>query len=146
MPRIPPSEVWVCYVYGSNYVALRKDKEHFVVDVFDFNQRALFRALQKTRDAVPEDGTYAMDPSIFEEGEIFGAQVETSLPYRIRSFSLDLRSIAHIAVVCSEDSLIVVDVSILNNCFIYRYNILMRASVACRSQGIPNTDVLNMLY
>jgi hypothetical protein len=144
MPRIPPSEVWVCYVQGSIYVALRKDKGRFVVDVLDFNQRALFRALQKTRDAVPEDGIYAINPSIFEEGEIFGTKVETSLPYRTRTFSLDLRSIANIAVMCSEDSLIVVDVStVLNSCLIYR---LICASGACRSQGIPNIDVLNMLY
>ena len=115
MNRIPPSAVWVCYVYGLKYVALRKDqnRKHFVVDVYDFNQPALRRALHKNHDTNTE--TYVIDPSVLGEDDIFEDAVETSLPYRLRTLPLDLRSIAHVAIVCSEDSLIIVDVGLLTN-------------------------------
>ena len=113
-PRIPPSEVWVCYVYGLKYVAIRKDKRRLAVDVYDFNQRALSRALQGKRDT--DNEICAIDPSIFEEGKIFEHTTETSLPYRIRTLPLDLKSTAHIAVVCNEDNLIIVDVSFFHRC------------------------------
>lgn len=102
-----PSDVWVCYIYGSKYVTLRKDKKGFVVDVYDFNQRALSRALKKGHET--DDEIYAIDPSTLEDGEIFGDGIETSLPYRLRTLPLNLRSIAHVAVLCSEDSLIILD-------------------------------------
>jgi hypothetical protein len=108
--RIPPSDVWVCYTYGLKYVAFRKVKNRFAVDVYDFNQPALSRALQQNHDTGAEIS--AIDPSIFEEDEIFEDGIETSLPYRLRTLPLDLRSIAHVAVMCSEDSLIIVDVGI----------------------------------
>ena len=107
-PRIPQSDIWVCYVYGSKYVALRKEEKHFSVDVYDFNQRALSRARQKHHDT--DDEIYAIDPSIFEESEIFEEAIETSLPFRLRTLPLDLRSIAHVGILCSEDNLIIVDV------------------------------------
>jgi hypothetical protein len=112
-PRIPPSIIWVCYIYGSKYVALRKDKKRFAVDVYDLNQRALSRSLQNDHDT--DDEIYAIDPSIFEDGEIFEKGIETSLPYRLRTLPLDLRSIADVAVVCSEDNLIIVDVGFLTD-------------------------------
>jgi len=105
--RIPPSDIWVCYIYGSKYVALRKDEKHFAVDVYDFNQRALSRARQKHHDTDGE--IHAIDPTIFEESEIFEEAIETSLPFRLRTLPLDLRSIAHVAILCSEDNLIIVD-------------------------------------
>ena len=113
MPRIPLSDIWVCYIYGSKYVALRKDKKQFAVDVYDFNQRALSRTRQKKHDT--DDEIYAIDPTIFVEGEIFEEAIETSLPFRLRTLPLDLRSIAHVAILCSEDNLIIVDVGFLTN-------------------------------
>jgi hypothetical protein len=113
LPRIPPSDVWVCYVNGSRYVALHKHKKGFVAEVYDFNRRGLLRSMNQDCDAASSD-SYMTNASTFEDGAIFEGIVETSLPYRIQSLPLGVKSISRIAVIFSEDNLIIVDVRVFS--------------------------------
>ncbi|RDB28805.1 hypothetical protein Hypma_015693 [Hypsizygus marmoreus] len=108
VPRRHPSDVWVCYVNGSKYAALQKKKNRIAVEVYDFNRWQLQRTSQKDREANP-GVRYEMDKSVFEAGSVFEHQVETSLPYRLRTLPLDTRYTSNLAIMCSEDNLIIVD-------------------------------------
>lgn len=121
LPRTHPSDVWVCYVNGSRYVALRKDKKRFTVDVYDFNRQGLLRAMNQDSDTAISD-SYVTKASTFDEGTIFESEVETSLPYRIQSLPLDLKSITRVAVICSEDNIIIVDVRVFTSFFFLSRN------------------------
>lgn len=119
----PLSAVWVCYVFGSRHVAPvfvgDARRPRFAVHVYDFNQLALrIPASRRLGDPYPplsfvEDRTpYVTAPTIFAAGRIFEDTVWTSLPYRVQELSLDSTSasVLDCAVMCSEDSLIVIDV------------------------------------
>ncbi|KAF9462092.1 hypothetical protein BDZ94DRAFT_1261927 [Collybia nuda] len=114
LPRTPPSDIWVCYVNGSRYVTLRKDKKQFALDVYNFNHRGVLRSLNLAGDTDIKSKCVT-DARLPEGGTIFQSTVETSLPYRIQTLLLGLKSIMNIAVVCSEDNIIIVDTHVDRN-------------------------------
>ena len=135
MPPQPHSNVWVCYVFGSKYIASelygRMNELHFDVHVYDFNQLALKQTIPEGHDSGDPDfsspslegGTddrtlFVTTPTVFEPHYIFEDVVQTTLPYRVRAFPLDSMSFFHCAVMCSEDSLIIVDVRVIHCVFI----------------------------
>ncbi|KAG5653347.1 hypothetical protein H0H81_000969 [Sphagnurus paluster] len=108
-PGQNPSDVWVCYVSGSKYVALRKMSRSAtpLVDVYDFYQPALLRNLSKPIHGID----YVTSPNFFEAGDIFAEEVQTSLPYTLQTLHLtDSKFTQGMAVMCTEDNIIVVDV------------------------------------
>lgn len=120
---IPPqlhSETWVCYVHGWKYVIVEPDasKDGFAAHLHDFNQVAINR---NYRDAVDKETSGFVDRWLYERagtvlapGTIFGDMVETTLPYRSQVLSLkDVHD--HCLALCSEDHIIIVDVSFRGN-------------------------------
>ncbi|EAU92699.2 hypothetical protein CC1G_01744 [Coprinopsis cinerea okayama7 len=123
------SHVWVCYVYGTRYVALESHnvlrRDELLCRTYDFNQPGLRRALRTADESqiVREEGVgeeiktstetiYQLAPTVIPEGDIFAREVRTSLPYRWRSIPLgDVagRLQTSYSVMCTEDNLIVID-------------------------------------
>lgn len=122
------SPVWVCYVYGSNYVTPGPNGYGSLpcptIMVYDFNQPALRRKMPEIHDAddlpyssllsdVTFDKTlYITAPSVLAANGVFENDVQTSLPYRVRVVPLINYPVHGSAVMCSEDSLILVDVRV----------------------------------
>ncbi|KAG5647588.1 hypothetical protein DXG03_008941 [Asterophora parasitica] len=120
MPDRNPSDIWVCYVNASKYVALRKMRRNrtttILVDVFDFHQPGLSRALSD-----PHHGTDCVTSTdFFEAGDVFGEQVQTSLPYRLRTLPLDSTYTSDMGVMCGEDHIIIVDVRVPDETFVLK--------------------------
>lgn len=122
--------IWACYVYGSRYVTL-DSKEGEVegqtthVLMYDFNQAALRRELSKgealmsVNTYAPPDGSTICVTSedVIPDGEFFEQEIRTSLPYRVRSRSLGTEE-GHYSPMCSEDCLVMVNVSLLPSDFL----------------------------
>lgn len=126
VPARPHSSVWVCYVYGSKYVVSDTGgSSSLSITIYDFNQLALTRGLstephrQTTASSakplqhdvsLDQQTQYHIFPTLLEGGDIFEEDVQTFLPYRSRTMTLpfDYRC----SVLCSEDSIIIVDVSV----------------------------------
>lgn len=129
--QVPHSAAWVCYVYGSRYVALeahQKGMEKVWCRVYDFNDLRIRRGRTEVdqENVITEEAeissqlcdttVYQAGPMTVKGGRIFQNDVTTSLPFRWRSAELDiLASERNCAIMCSEDNIIVVDVSALRS-------------------------------
>lgn len=129
--QVPHSAAWVCYVYGSRYVALeahQKGMERVWCRVYDFNDLPIRRGRTEVdqKNVITEEAefssqlcdttVYQAGPMTVKGGRIFQNDVTTSLPFRWRSAELDiLASERNCAIMCSEDNIIVVDVSALRS-------------------------------
>ncbi|KAG6840354.1 hypothetical protein C0991_007281, partial [Blastosporella zonata] len=106
IPDQPASDVWVCYVNGSRFVSLQEmDGKGIGVGVYDFYQPGLYRALGDPEDVMD----CVTEATVFEAGHIFKEEVRTTLPYRLKMLSLDAKHTSDMAVMCTEDHLIIVD-------------------------------------
>ncbi|KAF8913013.1 hypothetical protein CPB84DRAFT_1760121 [Gymnopilus junonius] len=97
-----PSDVWVCYVYGTKFVIserLPRGNFGYSARLFDFNQLALRRHRKS-------DSETAEAPVGFRTSNAL-PDVDASLPFRSQSIILDD---AHdqCTVLCSEDHIIIV--------------------------------------
>lgn len=122
-PAQPHSIVWVCYVYGSKYVVSETgENASLSIKIYDFNQLALKRGLstaphtQTTASSAKllqhdvslgQQTQYQIFPTLLEGGDIFEEDVQTFLPYRSRTLALPFNY--KCSVMCSEDSIIIVD-------------------------------------
>lgn len=109
-----PSEVWVHHVHGEKYaftvpdIQLRSQESGLSVVLLDFKQKALARGAEKPCDLE----ALGLIPDQDVIGGFFGEEVTTSLSYR--SSILHLKDAhGHCYVLCSEDNIIIVDVSFL---------------------------------
>lgn len=98
---------WVCYVSGTKFVSLA-EPTHMApqtLEIRDFNQLAMQRD-SKVQGGIIRDTTVIR--------QVFADEIHTSLPYRVIKRTLPPRSSSEpffTAVMCSEDSLILVDSS-----------------------------------
>jgi hypothetical protein len=118
IPPQPHSEVWVCYVHGWKYVVLEPDasEDGFVARLYDFNQVVIKRDYSDTRTSANKDRWLCQKTgTVLAPGTIFEDLVETRLPYRSQVLSLkDAHN--HCLALCSEDHIIIVDVSFREKC------------------------------
>ena len=121
LPPQPHSEAWVCYVHGWKYVMSEPgasdgaSEDGFVARLYDFNQVIINRNYRDTRSSAVADGWLCKRAGTVL-GTIFEDLVETTLPYRSQVLSLgDAHN--HCLALCSEDHIIMVDVSLRQKCF-----------------------------
>ncbi|KAG2159693.1 uncharacterized protein EDB93DRAFT_1073686 [Suillus bovinus] len=102
--------VWVCYVFGTKFVSLTEPTltSPQTLEIRDFNQLAI------KRDAKVQDGIshHVHDTTVVRK--VFANEIHTSLPYRVIKRTLPPHSSLEpifTAAMCSEDNLILVDVS-----------------------------------
>lgn len=118
---------WACYVYGTKLIVPEhssRTNNEFIVQVFDFNLNAVRRAVSQDANVnvypCPTDTSVThlecdkslciTAPTVFKAGDVFKEEVKTCLPYRwIAKVIPSTRS--ECSTMCSEDSIIVVDVS-----------------------------------
>jgi len=106
IPLNPPSDEWVCYVYGTKFVfadwARHRDESSCLLRLFDFNPLAR-RDGDQTNNLPP--------PGLISKQEIVKRLLSgASLPYR--SYALYLEDTHdHCQAMISEDNIILVDVS-----------------------------------
>lgn len=116
MPSPFSPSPWVCHVSGTKFatfVTPRRRLDPDSLEVRDFNQLAMKRAAESSKNLVPQDeiAQHVYDPSVIKAG-VFMDDVRTSLPYRFTRRTLPCSSTQAFltAVMCSEDNLILVDV------------------------------------
>jgi hypothetical protein len=123
VPSPGHSNIWVCYVYGMRFVAPHEVREtgSTAVRVYDFNSLAIKRAVATTRE-LDDSTSYVTTATSLDTSGAFEDVVTTSLPYRMRKLSLERDSTVDGgqfgAVMCSEDSLIIVGVRNFMSAFI----------------------------
>jgi len=106
-----PSDTWVCYVYGSKFVISEKAGRHgYSGRLFDFNKRKLWNDDKDDGPGAP--ASINTGTLIKAEDNLLVDDVYSHLPYWSRPFSLE-DGHRHCAVLCSEDNIILVDVSIV---------------------------------
>lgn len=106
-----PSDIWVCYVYGSKFVISEKAGQHgYSGRLFDFNKRKLWNDDKDDGPGAP--ASINTRTLIKAENNLLVDDVYSHLPYWSRPFSLE-DGHRHCAVLCSEDNIILVDVSIV---------------------------------
>lgn len=116
-PSKMPSDIWVCYVHGLKYVTLEPgaSQDESVVRLYDLNQVAIKRNYRDKGTCADVDGWLCNREGIVLVPGIFKDLVETRLPYR--SQALQLKDVHdHCLGLCSEDHIIVVDVSFREIC------------------------------
>lgn len=110
-----PSDVWVCNVYGNRYILaapmFRDGVFGLELEVLDFNQRALKRDAHPSRKS-GYSGYVKTQPNQIPPDKPFIDEIETCLPYRRQSWFLEDVH-AHCKAMCTEDSIVIVDVSFL---------------------------------
>ncbi|KAF6766560.1 hypothetical protein DFP72DRAFT_866994 [Ephemerocybe angulata] len=123
---LPQSHTWVCYVYGTRYIALephQKGNEKVWCRVYDFNDLPIRRGQLnvKPENVIEKDSemvsprvsaevVYQTGPITLKSGKIFKDDVTSTLPFRWKSVELDiLASERKCAIMCSEDNIIIVN-------------------------------------
>ena len=119
IPPQPHSDIWVCYVHGWKYVTLEEpgaSEDGFVARLYDFNQVVIKRNYRDTSTSAGVDRWLCKETgTVYAPGVIFEDLVETRLPYRSQVLSLkDAHN--HCLALCSEDHIIIVDVSFREKC------------------------------
>ena len=122
LPPHPHSHTWVCYVHGWKYVMSElgasegASEDSFEGRLYDFNQVVINRNYRDTRTcAVVDQWLCKQTGTVFAPGTIFEDLVETTLRYRSQVLSLkDTHN--HCLALCSEDHIIIVDVSFCEKC------------------------------
>lgn len=109
-----PSDVWVCDVAGMKFVISERapDGKSYSGRLYDFHQLALRREAASETDASVSG--IELNCTVIKQKEAFDSVVSTSLPYRTVTFHLD-DGHGHCAALCSEDNIVIVDVSFLND-------------------------------
>lgn len=115
------SSLWVCYVYGTRFVAPidnGRSPDRTMLRVFDFDPLSLKRAILAGGHNI-EDGNilYVNEPTFLNTEGAFEGLIVTSLPYRVRRVALPRSNDSEWpdcfnAAMLSEDNLILVGVSI----------------------------------
>jgi len=113
-PTLHPSDIWVCYVHGTKVVIpepVSDNKNGYSLRVYDFNQLPFRRGAQGTKVEAPS----GIDKSttVINGGAAFEGDAMTRLPFSSHVIYLE-DSHDHCSVLCSEDQIVVVDVSILH--------------------------------
>jgi hypothetical protein len=101
------SHTWVCYVFGTKFVIKKQFRQTTYLQVYDFNQLALQQAL-RSGDAPSDTTAFEVRTSTVPVHGVFLNDVHTSLPYRIKTVHLQIDP-GH-DLMCSEDSLVIVEV------------------------------------
>ena len=119
IPPQPHSETWVCYVHGWKYVGseeLGASEDGFVARLYDFNQVIIKRNYRDTRTSADANRWLCKKTgTVLAPGTIFEDLVVTRLPYRSQVLSIkDAHN--HCLSLCSEDHIILVDVSFRKKC------------------------------
>jgi hypothetical protein len=126
----PRSHVWVCFVYGTRYIGLEQPQEGETTAwcrVYDFadlpvrrgkgdvKEENIIRDPASLSNLKSREAMYHVGPSVISSGKIFSEEVATTYPFRWKSVELGVPltpGLQHTcAVMCSEDSIIIVDVS-----------------------------------
>ena len=117
-------DTWSCHDHGTKFIipeCSSRTQNRFTIQVFDFNQHSVKRAVSQGAKVSPTDisalahlecdsSLCITAPTVFRAGEIFRNEVRTCLPYRwIAKVILSARN--DCSAMCSEDSIILVDVS-----------------------------------
>jgi len=109
-----PSNAWVCYVFGTKFVtvAASRPRQHpDTLEVRDFNQLAMKRVAESSKNMASQEGTprHVYDSSVIRAGAFLN-DVHTSLPYQVTKRTLPRPFTQQFltAVMCSEDNLILV--------------------------------------
>lgn len=108
-----PSDVWVCDVAGMKFVISENspDEKSYFARLYDFHQLALRKDASRTGESVLG---IELNDTVINQEEAFDLAVSTSLPYRTGRLHLEDVH-AHCAALCSQDNIVVVDVSCLND-------------------------------
>ena len=118
IPSHPHSDTWVCYVHGCKYVMFEPGASEggYVARIYDFNQAVIKRNYRDTRTLADVDRWLCKKTrTVLAPGTIFEDLVETRLPYRSQVLSLTDEH-NHCLALCSEDHIIMVDVSFREKC------------------------------
>lgn len=126
----PRSHVWVCFVYGTKYVGLEQPESGDTkawCRVYDFTdlpvrrgkvdikEENIIRAPASLSHLKSREAMYHVGASIIPAGKIFDNEVSTAYPFRWKSMELEIPLAGGLenpcAVMCSEDSIVIVDVS-----------------------------------
>ncbi|KAJ2932762.1 hypothetical protein H1R20_g4351, partial [Candolleomyces eurysporus] len=126
----PRSRVWVCFVYGTRYIGLERPQQGDTkawCRVYDFSdlpvrrgkvdvkEENIIRAPASLSDKKSPEAVYHIGASVIKAGKIFKVKVTTTYPFRYKSVELDVPlTTGHertCAVMCSEDSIVVLDKS-----------------------------------
>lgn len=128
-------DTWVCHVFGTRFASAKRVRatigegltaSYTCVQLWDFNQRAFRRGAEGIRDRGEANESqekyqpgylYIHEPLEPDIDDIFAEPIVTSLPYRARMRLIPTRLHEHAprtAVMLSEDTVILVDVSILS--------------------------------
>jgi hypothetical protein len=100
--------VW-CRVYDFNDLPIRRGRT-------EVDQKNVITEEAEFSSQLCDTTVYQAGPMTVKGGRIFQNDVTTSLPFRWRSAELDiLASERNCAIMCSEDNIIVVDVSALRS-------------------------------
>ena len=108
-----PSDIWVCYVFGNKFVLPDSDPAPnsdagISAYLFDFYKTAS-RIDAEDPINLPEKGVIGDQDSI---NDLFGEKLDTPMPYRSSEVHFTDAHM-HSNILCSQDNIILVDVSIL---------------------------------
>lgn len=112
-PNQNPSEVWVCYISGTKFTISEPVSEGqcgYSVRLYDFNPLALGKDAKASQSDTEAPKDINLSPTVIGSKEAFEEEMTTCLPFRAQTLVLE-DAHAHCTVLCSEDSIIVVDVS-----------------------------------
>lgn len=115
----PHSHVWACYVFGTRFSAIICGQEgrrrgSRILEVWDFNQLGIRRDIRQEGAESCEIEWHVGDISVLGS-RVFVGEVHTRLPYRVLRRKLGAPSEGDpvfTEAMCSEDSVILVDVSV----------------------------------
>ena len=118
-PRSEPSYIWVCHVFGTRFVIIERalDEEcRSAVRIYDFNQSAIQRDAQMSAKS-GDSGRIETTTNVIAAGHPFTVNVLTTLPYWTNVSSLEgvLACDHGCQMMCSEDNIVIVDVSFLRD-------------------------------
>ncbi|KAF5387231.1 hypothetical protein D9757_006816 [Collybiopsis confluens] len=122
---------WACYTYGTKLVLpeqSRRTSDKFIVHLFDFNHRALQKdiseggiladeSVSNIEEVECESRLCVTAPSVSRSGDLFRDEVKTWLPYHWIAKTIPDAQDLSSSMMCSEDSVIVVDVSERSACY-----------------------------
>jgi len=112
LPSPGHSNIWVCYVYGTRFVAPHEVRGtgSTTIRVYDFNPLPIKRAVPASRES-GDNTSYVTTATSLDTLGTFEDIITTSLPYSMSKVSLETNTLdggKFGAVMCSEDSLIIV--------------------------------------
>lgn len=115
--QAPHSHAWVCYVFGTRFSSIiggGRQRDSRILEVWDFNQLGISRDIRREGAESCEAEWHVGDTSVLSS-RVFVGEVRTRLPYRVfrRKLAAPLEGEpVFTEAMCSEDSVILVDVSL----------------------------------